>query len=148
MEISPNSVESRQLEEGCDGDWTRVLLQFPKQRGVRRFCFMYSTYGGHAANDLLVRFGRLCQKVRCGRSPGRDSPLLRTRKASHVFEPPDEGSNLADNRITLAQAQIRPEPIVLVRVGHCSITNLSDRSIVWRRSQCDGTARFPGGHEV
>ena len=142
MVMSPNNVESRQLEEGCDSDGTRVLLQFPKQR------FMYSIYGGRAASDLPVRFVGNYEEVRCGRWPGGDSPLLGIRKASHVFEPPDEGRNLADNNIALAQAQIGPEPIVFMCIGHCSITDLSDGPIVWGRSQCDGTARFPGGHEV
>ena len=73
MVISPNNVESGQLEEGCDTDRARVLLQFPKQRGVRRFCFMYSIGGRRAASDLPVRFG----------SPGRSLTGWRESAAKH-----------------------------------------------------------------
>lgn len=44
MEMSPNHLESRQLEKGCDGDSSKALLQFPKQRGDRAaVCFIVST---------------------------------------------------------------------------------------------------------
>lgn len=120
-----------------------VLLQFPKQCDDRRFCFMYSIDGGCAASDLTGRFGSPVRPL-----TGVNRSLLGTRKASQVFEPPDEGRNLADNNIALTQAQIRPEFIVFVCIGHCSITDLSARLVIWGRSQCDGTACFPGGHEV
>lgn len=84
--------------------------------------------------------------LRCCRSPvGR---ILHARKASHTFEPLDESGNFADGSIALAQAQIRTEPIVLMCIGHCSITNLSGGLIVRGRGQCDRAARFPGGDDV
>ena len=106
MVMSPNNVESRQLEEGRDSDGTRALLQFPKQR------FMYSIYGGRAASDPPVRWFMKASGVVAGRV--ETVRALGTRKASHVFEPPGEGGNLADDSVALAQAQIRPEPIVFM----------------------------------
>lgn len=59
---------------------------------------MYSIVKGCAASNLPVRF----------RSPvrpltGEDSPLLGTRKASHVFEPLGEDRNLVDSNVALTQ---------------------------------------------
>lgn len=103
---------------------------------------------GVLQRDLHMRFGRLARVVRCCCSPGGENPPLETRKTSHVFEPPNEGCDFADSSVALAQAQIRPESVILVCIGHCSITNLSRGLVIRGCRQCDSGARFPGGDEV
>ena len=92
--MTPNCVESRQLEEGCDSDCSKVLLQFPKQRGDRRFCFMYSIDGGRAAERSTYEIRKACQSGPVLLLTGWGEPASRDPEGQPCFRTTERGLRL------------------------------------------------------